>query len=324
MGGGVRCLRATLAVTFAVMCLARCGSGSQTPVAPGGAPAATLFGVFPTSILLGPGDRGWLFAQAAISPTDPRDVTAATRWDSTNPSVVSVQGAVVTGVSPGEADLRASYQTFTATTHITVFPLSAIQQFKMAAALICWPNETFSWSAQAVLDTGVTVIPTNITWRSLDDRIVSVTPVETQNSTGTVGTDATIECRGAGSTRFEATYAGRAAVATVTVRAPRDLIEARGHSIRQAGGAVVAIGVTVFYLVESVASARIELVVRDKTDVSRVVASSSLTVAHGGGTVSLETSFPWQGTTANLCDVVEMVLASGARLRALGSDCPGF
>jgi hypothetical protein len=215
--------RLRLWLALAVVALvASCGSDERVPpMMPSGGSVATIFGVFPEAVLLGPGDRGWLFAQAAALPSDPKDVTASTRWESLNPSVASVQGNIIAAILPGDAEVRASYQTFTATTRVTVFSPASIRQFSMAPELACWPTETFAWTAQAVLDSGAIVLPSSITWRSLDDRIVSVAPIEVQNSTGTIGTDARVTCRSAGAARFEATYAGRTAVAEVTVHAPR-------------------------------------------------------------------------------------------------------
>lgn len=53
---------------------------------------------------------------------------------------------------------------------------------------------------------------------ALDATIASLTTRETQVSTGGVGTEATVICRAAGTTRLEASYAGRTAVADLTVR----------------------------------------------------------------------------------------------------------
>jgi hypothetical protein len=249
--------RPCLAVALALA--ASCGSDTKMPpMGPSGGSIATLFAVFPETVRLGPGDRGWLFAQAAAVPSDPKDVTASTRWESSNPSVASVQGNIITAILPGDVQVRGAFQTFVAATHVTVFSPASVREFTMPKELVCWPAETFSWTAQAVLDSGDIVLPSSITWRSLDDTIAAIAPVEVQNSTGTIGMDARVTCRAAGTTRFEATYAGHTAVAQVTVRAPRDVIEVRGASATPSPTAVHK-GVDVFYVLDSEPSARIDV-----------------------------------------------------------------
>ena len=218
MPGVNRRSSAPLWLAIGLILAADCGTDTNAPpMGPSTGSIVTIFAVYPETLRLGPGDRGWLFAQAAAVASDPKDVTGSTRWESMNPSVASVQGNIITGILPGDAELRAAFQTFTATTHVAVFSPSSIREFTIPAERTCHPAETFAWSAQAVLDSGAIVLPSSIVWRSLDDAIVSVATVEVQNATGTIGMDAKVTCRAAGTTRVEATYAGRTATAEITV-----------------------------------------------------------------------------------------------------------
>jgi len=321
MLGATRELCAAALIAAAVC--AGCGSDSSSPTGPPNPPSTAVFGVFPQTLLIAAGDRGWLIALAApTSAAEPEDVTARTRWESTAPAVFSAQAGIVTALAPGEGDVRATYAQFSAVTRVTVFSPADIRTFSIPATLVCWPNETFSWSAQAVLNTGAIVQPTNITWTSLDERIVSLTPVETRVSTGNVGTDAAVTCRSAGTTRFEARYAGRTAAADVTVRPPRDLLQTRGTSIAGSSSGTVTHGVTVFYLLDSAPAARIDFVSRDANDRTRVFGASSLPVTRGGGIVHLSNTFSWSGSTASLCEVVELVIPGSPPLRSTGIGCP--
>lgn len=306
-------------VAVAAVCLASCGSKGAAPTAPSpGGDTSAIFDVFPDAVLLGPGDRGWLIALFAANLNQvPQDVTAATRWESSNPAVVSVLGSTLTSLTPGEADLRASYQGRTASTHVSVFASTAVRGFSMRTTLECWPGETYSWNAEVTLDTGVKVFPTAVTWRTLDERVASVTTTEQQVTNGNVSTDAEVACRSAGATRVEATYAGRIATTTVTVRAPRDLVEIRGASQGSPAPGTRTNGVTVFYLLDSAQSAQIRFESRDASDLTRVLGVSSLAVQRGGGTVNLQNS--WQGPAVSACEVVDLILPGGPAIRAAGS-----
>jgi len=309
-------------LTLVAICLTACGSNRAAPAGPTpGGETSGIFAVLPNTVVLGEGDRGWQAALfAATVNQSPQDVTAATRWESANPAVVFVQGSTFTALSPGEVDLRASYQRMTASTHVSVFPASALRTFSMPAALACWPGETFSWNARATLDSGAQVSPTAITWRSLDERMASVTTREQQVGTGTISTEAEIACRSAGTAGVEAVYAGRVATTTVTVRAPRDLIELRGASEGSPAPGVRTNGVTLFYVLDSAPTATIRFESRDASDLTRILAASTLTVQRGGATVHMENR--WQGPAVTVCEVVDLIVPGGPSIHAAGTCSP--
>jgi hypothetical protein len=319
---GFAVLLRVLALTGTVLAAAaaaRCGSRSG-PTAPPAGNTATIFAVLPDAVTLIAGDRGWVGALAAVRLEDGgQDVTAATTWESLNPSVVSVQSNILTALSPGQTEVVGRYQRLTGSVRVTVLPPSAIRQFSMAPTLLCWPGETFSWTTQTVVDGGAVVLPTAIGWRSRDERMVSVTPFEQHVGSGHIRTDAEVACRSAGTTAFEATYAGRTAVTAVTVRVPQDLIEIRGISVRQSG-ATLTHQVTAFYIVDSAAGATIRFESRDASDHARVLGSSSLAVARGSGTATLQNTV--QGSGSIVCEVVDLLIAGGPAIRAAGSCQP--
>jgi len=317
LDGRTTCNRLRLALAALVMslCLSACGSGGA-PTSPSG-PAPGLFATGPESVTLVVGDRGWVFALAAASQSAaPQEVTDVTTWESSNAAVASVQGNIIRALSPGETTVRGSYRGLTGQTRVSVFATSAIRQVTIPTALICWPGETFSWDAQVTLDTGTVLFPTAVAWRSLDDRMLSVAPVEDKFASGNIGTSATIACRASGSTTIEASYAGRTAVSAVTVRAARDVIEIRGSSLSSTAGGITH-GVTVFYLLDSAATAEIRFQSRDAADPQTVLATSSRTVSRGGATVNMQNSM---AGGRNVCQAVELLIPGSAPIRAAASS----
>jgi hypothetical protein len=316
LDGRTTCSRRRLALAAIVMslCLSACGSGGA-PTSPSG-PAPGIFATGPESVTLVAGDRGWVFALAAANQSAaPQEVTDVTSWESSNPAVASVQGNVIRALSPGETTVRGSYRGLTGQTRVSVFATSAIRQFTIPTALICWPGETFSWDAQVTLDTGTLISPDAVTWRSLDDRMLSLAPVEQKFGTGNIGTSATVACRASGSTTIEASYAGRTAVSAVTVRAARDVIEIRGVSQSSTAGGITH-GVTVFYLLDTASTAEIRFQSRDAANPQTVLAASSRTVSRGGGTVNMQNSVP---AGRNVCEAVELLIPGSAPMRAAAS-----
>jgi hypothetical protein len=253
---------------------------------------------------------------AATSSSLPQEVTSVTTWESSNPAVASVQGdGTLRALSPGETTVRGSYRGLRGETRVTVFAPSAIRQFSIPSALVCWPGETFSWDAQVTLDTGSVIAPTAVAWRSLDEGRLSVSPVEQKILTGNFGTSANVACRASGSTTIEATYAGRTAVTAVTVRAARDVIELRGVAISSVPGGVTH-RVTVFYLLDTASAAEIRFQSRDAATPQTVLASSSRTVSRGGGTVVLQNSV---AGGRNLCEAIELLVPGAPAIRSAGS-----
>jgi len=61
-----------------------------------------------------------LTAVARMADGSTQDVTRSANWESSNPDVATVLGGLVTVVADGEVDIRANYQSTTATAHVAV------------------------------------------------------------------------------------------------------------------------------------------------------------------------------------------------------------
>src|SRR5688572_9091608 len=127
------------AVRGAIVCgfVTSLGCGAAAPTAPTEPPLLAIFftsNISAPTLLIGPGDRGQMVALAGANPTAiAEDVTAAARWESTNPGVASIAavGGTITAISPGEADIRAFYRGATAQAHVTVFPPESVRQLQI-------------------------------------------------------------------------------------------------------------------------------------------------------------------------------------------------
>jgi hypothetical protein len=112
-----------LIVGFIVIALSAgwaCGSSSSAggqATAPSAAPVrVTVTGVAPTV-----GTAAPFAATATLVDGRTRVVTAEAAWQTSNAAIVSVDAAgVVTAIDPGDADVRATYQNVTGSTHVTI------------------------------------------------------------------------------------------------------------------------------------------------------------------------------------------------------------
>src|SRR5262245_59746044 len=89
--------------------------------------------------------------------------------ESWNPSVLRIAGAHVIGVSRGEANVRATFQSFSANAHATVFPPSAVVRLVLGGGggqFSCSQNDKIEISVFAVLDDGTEIRKVQFTFRS--------------------------------------------------------------------------------------------------------------------------------------------------------------
>jgi Big-like domain-containing protein len=95
-------------------------SQSMLPTAPSAPAAATLTAVAITSASISPSSFQ-LSAQAHFSDGTSKDITTIARWESTNTSIAVVSATgLVSGISAGEVDVHATYQSMTASTHVQI------------------------------------------------------------------------------------------------------------------------------------------------------------------------------------------------------------
>ena len=294
-----------LALVVAALAVGRCGG---SPSNPSPVPNATLFGVLPNALVLGPGDAVQVYGIAAAGPDAPTtDVTASMRLSSANPAVARIEGTKVIGVAPGETDITATYQSLTATARTTVFAPSSVVALKLVGTgdtvPPCWPNDHVEFLATAVLADGREIRPVPAAWSSTNP---DVAPVDANGR---------VTCASPGSTTIRAMYQGQTGSVTVSVRVPQDTLERRvtgitGPVVR---GNTVTVSDSGFYVLVSAASATIQHRILD-ADGTVLAAGATQTVARGSGPWSLRTSFTVPATARSVCTRVTME-ATGTDLR---------
>ena len=121
--------RAALAVLVAVM--VACNNSSSGPTGVSEQPPVV---VTVTSLTIGGsgsgsvGQTSQLTAAAALSDGTSQVVTAQAAWESSNAAVATVSASgLVTFVAAGEADVKATYKTVSATKHVSVSPVAKPQ-----------------------------------------------------------------------------------------------------------------------------------------------------------------------------------------------------
>ena len=125
-------VRIALALLFTIGITVACGDDSQAPTAPTQVtpPEATrtLNTLRITTLDADFVDGGQVLSVGetidlmvcAVYSDDTEDCTITATWESLDSSIATVENGTVTGVVPGEAQIRASYQTASVTTRITV------------------------------------------------------------------------------------------------------------------------------------------------------------------------------------------------------------
>lgn len=273
------------------------------PSAPG---TLTIFGVFPETILLGPGDDVAMIGLAAASiSADTIEVTDRMRLQSSNEAVVRVAGSRVIGVAPGQADVLVTFQNLSATRRATVFAPSSVSRLVLygtGGRNPCWPNEGLELGVDAVLDDGNRINARPVAWLSTAPAVASV------DAAGRV------TCLTPGQATIEARYQGKTVSMAVTVRVPQDTLEFRGSSISGLveRGRTVTIGTSGFYVLVSGASAEIVQTIRN-ADGSLIGSPSTVTAHRGSAPWHLTTTFVVPASATSLCPQVVMRIDGSSR-----------
>src|SRR5476651_406636 len=113
-----RAARFAAILAFA-LCLSHCGS--STPSSPSGPTigSMTITGTTPAM-----GASAQFSAMATLSNGAVQDVTSQATWQSSNPAIATVSATgTVTGVTPGDVDIRAAYQNVSASRGISIAAL---------------------------------------------------------------------------------------------------------------------------------------------------------------------------------------------------------
>jgi Big-like domain-containing protein len=295
------------------------GCGGTAPPAPTEVGFVSIFfssNISAATLLMGPGDRGQALALAAANATArSEDVTAAARWESSNPGVASITaaGGAITAISPGDADIRVFYRGATAQKRVTVFPPESVRQVQISGQNQCWPGQgDLPWEVRATLDTGVIVTANSANWRVADSRVAAISQ------------SGTLTCGAVGSTVVEATYVGRTATRSVTVMVPRDTIEEIGGSSSSTRvGQPTTQGAWGYYVLASAPSGRVIHVIVNQAGIEIASNASSLAVTTGNGPVRLTTTFIIPAGTTLICTALGLQAGGSSQLLRTELRCSG-
>jgi hypothetical protein len=300
---------ARFGVLAAGLVLARCGSSS--PTQPSNATPYTLFSIVTTTamqeIVVGPGDDVPVIGLAATaSGFQQDDVSSRMRLESSNPAVLRIAGNHVVGVSPGMAEVKATFQSLTATAPARVFAPSSIKQLVITGSgpgsNPCWPNEYSRLRAYVVLDDGTTAGTPSGVWRSSAPTVASV------------DADGQVTCYSPGQATIEISYLGWSKSEQYTVRVPEDALEYRGGA--QTGqferGRFAEISNSGFYVLASGESGKIVQTIAD--DQGNTVTTSTFAIRRGSGEWQLKSTFTVPLTANSVCDRIIMTIDGSPRV----------
>lgn len=302
-----------VAFTAAMAFTLNCGGSPAQPSPP--PITATVFSVIPEEVLLGPGDNEPVFGLAGTSPSSPVEVTDRMRLESANPAIIRVDGTHVVGVAPGQADVRATFQSLTATVRATVFPASAVSRLEFfgtgsgGGGNPCWPNDGFELGVTAVLDSGTRLVPKTVAWRSTAPAVVAVDAGK-------------VTCLAPGEGTIDAAYQGRTVSMPVSVRAPQDALEPRGSSTTGSveHGRTISIANYGFYVLASAASGEIVQSI-DTAEGASLAPASTLRIVRGSDTWRLTTTFTIPATANSVCARVVMRVDGSSRELEIPRRC---
>lgn len=176
---------------------ASCGGGGDSTGPGGNGPTVTRIEVSPASASVAVGKTSTLTAT-------PKDVDGATvtgksvAWSSSDQSVASVAGGVVTAIKPGAVTITAAVGTVQGTASVTVFaPVATIDVAPSPDTVVI--GATSQLTATLKDAAGTVLTDRTVSWTSDNDLIASVstTGQVTSKSVGTANITATVEGKSA-------------------------------------------------------------------------------------------------------------------------------
>lgn len=192
---------------LATFTLVSCGSSSPNPAAP--APSGAKVMAVAVASTQTSTTSFQLKATAQLSDGTTRDVTAAATWESSNAALATVSaGGVVTVISSGELDIRATYQGVAGSLHLLVtrVPVTSVT----VAGKPTPGDATFQLNATARLSDGTTQdVTRSASWSSSNTSIATVSPI------------GSVTIVGNGDVDLVATYQGVTGSSHVTVSLPK-------------------------------------------------------------------------------------------------------
>ena len=188
-------LGATLAVAGA-----SCGGGGEGPSGPSGGPTVAR-------IDLNPGSASIIAGKTTTLTASPKDAAGAAvtgksiSWSTSDASVATVSGGVVTAIKAGSANIVASVGSVQGTAAVTVIPPVATVAITPNPANIVI-GQTGQLTATLKDAAGASITDRQVTWKSSNDIIatVSTTGLVTSVSLGSATITATVEEKSATAT----------------------------------------------------------------------------------------------------------------------------
>lgn len=176
---------------------ASCGGGGDSTGPGGNGPTVTRVDVSPTSASVAVGKTSTLTAT-------PKDVDGATvtgktvTWSSSDQSIATVAGGVVTAVKPGAVTITAAVGTVQGTASVTVFaPVATVDLAPSPDTIVI--GGTSQLTATLKDASGTVLTDRTVSWTSDNDLIASVstTGLVTSKSVGTANITGTVEGKSA-------------------------------------------------------------------------------------------------------------------------------
>ncbi len=173
------------------------GSGSPTPTTPQ-SPTITSVSVTGTTALTA-GQTNQFTATATMSNGSTQSCSSSAVWQSSNTSVATVaSGGMVTAVAAGEADIRATCQGVTGTSHVAVSaPAATITSVTVSGSSSLTVGQTSQLTATANLSNGANQsCTTTATWQSSNTSVATVSSAGMVTAIAAGDADIRANCQG--------------------------------------------------------------------------------------------------------------------------------
>ncbi|HEV8433394.1 MAG TPA: IPT/TIG domain-containing protein [Thermoanaerobaculia bacterium] len=136
--------------------------------------ALSQLAVAPPSLSVDQNATGQLSAIGTYADGSTADVTASATWVSSAPSIATVNGGVVTGVSPGTTTITATLGSLAASATVTVNPLlQSIAVAPSTATVVIGAKQAFT-ATGTYTDGSTRNLTNSVTWTSSDTGLASI------------------------------------------------------------------------------------------------------------------------------------------------------
>lgn len=274
---------------------ASCGGGGDGGTGPGGD------GPTVTRIDLSPATANVFVGKTSTFSATPKDVDGATvtgksiTWSSSDQSVATVAGGVVTGVKPGGATITAAVGTVQSTAAVTVIaPVASVEVTPPTATIVIGGTTQLT---AAVKDAGGNPLTDRtVAWKSDNDLIASVS------------TSGLVTSKSVGSAVITATVEGKSATATITITAVpvASIVVTPATSSLLVGGTVQLSATTKDAAGNPLSGRPVAWSSSDAT-VASVDAATGLVTAHALGTATITATSETKTATAQITVTVAPV-----------------